>query len=218
MRGPFPIFLERFDKALEVFLGQLDFIEHFSSAKMFIAAQTSLRSAILIAKAGTVPQCIPLLRHALECSIYGFAFKFDRNFYRDWKLRETSASAKKRLQHDHSIRSKIRLVGGHNKLLQQDIESQYDTLISFGAHPNVFQIDSSIKFVFDEDSEDGMANFTIFGGGDDRKNGYLFAATTYECCLQLIYLVWPERCLLLGIEAARRDALFEYQRFIENTR
>lgn len=205
LSGPLPLCVYRFDQALEVFVSNLGNSGNASSAKMFVLGFSSLRSAVAAALGGSTTQVPVLLRHSLEAGLYGFLFRFDADMLKDWEQREFSRGAKDRFRNG-GLKSAKKVLKHKDEFCYERIFAHYENLITFGAHPNVFQVEGNITYTANLDDDHGVAHITILAGRDERLASFVSVCQSYELLAQLMKLVFPERFMILDIHRRLQEA------------
>lgn len=213
LAGPLPLFIDTYDAALRVALSRRQISRSFRSFRMFVLAGASLRTAVVTALSGATPQVVPLLRHALECAMYGYCFEKDRPTFIAWRDREKGKKEKELARAKLSSGKLIRIVEAEDESLAQIVRILYDELVSMGSHPNVMQVEPITKFYFEEGNETGEAKVGVLFGDTERATAFVWIGYTYEATMRLFQKVWPDDFLLLGIEASLRDSMFHLSNF-----
>ncbi|MCB1079490.1 MAG: hypothetical protein KDM64_16855, partial [Verrucomicrobiae bacterium] len=142
LNGPIPEAVRSADRLLLNLASHLDDPPNLTTARMFQVAFGSWRAAFALSMAGSASQVPILLRHALESALYGCLFANDKEWEEVWWLRETDNSAKSRFRNG-AMAALWETLDRVDPNLVKRLRGTLDFLISFGAHPNVFQLVSA---------------------------------------------------------------------------
>lgn len=211
--GPVPVFLQSYDAALRVALSKRQIAKGFRSYRMFVLASASLRASLITTLSGATPQAVPLLRHALECALYGYCFEKDYQTFTAWRDREKGKRQRDTAREKLATGRLFRLLETRDTELAKIVKSLYENLISMGSHPNVMQVEPITKFYFEEGKEEGYAKVGVLFGESERATAFVWIGFTYEAVSRLFQRIWPDDFLLLGVEASLRDAMFQLGNF-----
>ena len=190
--GPYPECIASADYLLADCVNNLDRNQHLTSARLFQTGFGSWRASVTMSLAGAASQVPATLRHALECTLYAFVCARDTNFEETWWKREVDESAKKSMRGRTGplARAKV-ILASENFQLRDSASFLLDTLIDFGAHPNVmlFTENTEIK----ENGENVSYITTLLGSNEARDGSHLISSSVAIEMLKIYREIWPMR-------------------------
>jgi hypothetical protein len=213
LNAPIPKFVQSFDSTIKLLFSYPKYDHDLASLQMFILAHSTLKSAVVLNIGGATAQVIPLLRHPIECAMYGYIFWLDRSIYDAWSKRELDNARKNLARNKLQFKGMISAIEKKNKKLAQGLREYYELLLTLGAHPNVAQF-SPLHTTIMSETEDQGDHYTAYLTDEPaRKDNWDYFVGSYRVVLAAFRDIFPEEYLLLGIEASRRDSEYWYDHF-----
>lgn len=192
LSGPVPKCAELADELLSSCANRLNNNQHVTSAQLFQFGFGSWRSSVALNLAGASAQIPILLRHAVECGLYAFLCMHDKQFEDQWFERESNPKAKSEMRGRNGPLPKAKsLLENRNPLLKSRLVSTLDTLIDFGAHPNILQFVDHVHY--EEDSEKETSTVFLLGSEEARNSGWVLVCGVSLDLAAIYREMWPIR-------------------------
>lgn len=188
------------DAIISNFIQQQHGHERLAVNALLFAALNHLRSSLVLISAGAVFQSTPLLRAAVEASVYALTASRDDIAYRFWCDRDRREDAKSFVRNKMFKRGR-RIIEETDSECARELEKVYDLLISQGAHPNPSSIFSLAKL--EARLEDDLRRFTF-----EQLTAESFVRLTFgsfyirvlRLVAQVSGKIWPTSYCILDVE------------------
>lgn len=191
---------------------------HIVSARLFHLAYGSLKVSVALTLAGATPQVPILLRHALECGVYGYLFSRSPEYEELWNSRETDVKAKKKMRSGRTgpMKMATSILEAEDPVLCERIREALDFSIDQGAHPNIFQLLGATR---EEESGDGQFTFytKLLGGQSEREISFTHYCGVAVELVNIFELIWPELFKRTLGEAKRRSVIGQWGLYQNST-
>lgn len=166
---------------------------YVDSAALFQISFGSIRSALTLANAGAVGAIPSVLRHSLEATLYAFLFVKNSEFHDLWWRRHDDPEAKGRFARKglKTAHAELKTV---SKSINEKTEACYQSLIDFGAHPNIRQYLGISNYVeFDSGRSGEPLEVSILASEHQRNLAIVMVVQVSISLAEIYYLIWPER-------------------------
>ncbi|MEE9387893.1 MAG: hypothetical protein V3U96_04730 [Paracoccaceae bacterium] len=188
--GPIPVFVGQLDGLLFEFLSSVPKDGYFRALNLLHYGYANFRSAVLLTQGGAVAAVPSVLRNSLEASAYGFLFHHNKDWWDLWQKREQELNAKNKFRNSGLSNAKSALQKEDDTLLNQ-FNVLYETLISFGAHPNYFGVDEIVSYEPLE-GDRVFVSFNQLAGELERERAYLLVGQTGVFFGSILGALWGE--------------------------
>lgn len=212
IHGPTPIFFGRVHDLLTDSFSAIDPSGHFAGLRLLTYSLSGLRSASMLIVGGASWHTPPILRASLESAAYGRLFESSEFWRKTWASRHSdkkSANALRSGKFNQALKTCLCSQGDH---LLREYKSLYELLIDFGAHPNIWGVDSTIRT---EPMSDGNVKVLFTQLGDETDRAFAFCMTTQVSAflLNVMMSIWTGLDGQLDVSQrllAILDEMFDY--------
>lgn len=105
-----------------------------------VRAHSLYLSSMRVGLGGQIPDSYPLLRCALEQSLYAFYLFKNPNKKEIWIKRMDSESHKKEVKKCFVVKKMIESLSEEDSKLHKAFSELYENFIDYGAHPNIYSV------------------------------------------------------------------------------
>ncbi len=193
LNGPMPLFLGRLDALIEDFLRLNQAAGQFRALHLLFYSFGNLRASIILSQGGATASVPSVLRNCVESAAYSVLFQDQKDWWENWRNRDESETARRKIRSKEFSLAIKEALQARRETLATQYRNIYETLISFGAHPNelaILGISDFIPLANDMFS----INYTMLSGDDtDRLRTNILIGQSSVFVASVLATLWHER-------------------------
>lgn len=195
-----PIFvkLSAIDCALKKLIDGVSNSKDYFSGLFLLQSHAAYRSAICVAISTQIPPSYALIRLMLEHAVYGHFLSRNRSLCETWLRKHDDELCMKAVKDNFKIGTMMDGIKPDDEKLQRIVRQLYTRTIDYGAHPNEAALSQALKM--EKKDKNVIFNLSYLTGDSLALDHCLRTLVQVGIAvLKVFKLIYPERCLLLGL-------------------